>query len=281
MKLSFVILTWNSGHTIADCLNSISQACDRERIAYEVFIVDNGSGDATCPIIRTFDKLPLHLTCYPENHGTTKTRNEVLRQCTGDVVCVMDSDAAFVQGSLRELISTLMDDPSIGIIAPKLVEKSGRVQPSVKRWPTLLGKFSRIPKILFKLNIPDPGVYPEFPFTEVREVDCAISASWFFRRGLLFETGYLDERIFYAPEDVDFCLRVWKCGRRVVYYPYFTVLHQPQQITHKKVFSKVALSHFFGLMYYFLKHRYVRKPNIGRMRKRERSDRAEAGIKQF
>ncbi len=262
MKLSFVILTWNSERTIADCLASIAGTCGREDIPFEIFIVDNGSADQTCSIIGQFRDLPLKLTCHAKNRGTTTTRNAALRQCTGEVICILDSDASFVGGSLRELLSTLMNDRSIGILAPKLIESSGRVQASVKPYPTVMGKLARIPKILFKLDIPDRGLYPEFPFEDIREVDCAISASWFFRRELLDEIGYLDERIFYAPEDVDYCLRVWKSGKRIIYYPHFTVLHQTQQITHKKVFSKVALSHFFGLMYYFAKHRYVNRPSI-------------------
>ncbi len=262
MKISFVILTWNSESTIDNCLASISRSCDRERISYEIFLVDNGSSDRTCDVIRQFDNLPLNLTCYPKNRGTTTTRNEVLRKCTGEVVSIMDSDASFVGGSLREMLSVLLGDDSIGIIAPKLIETSGRVQASVKKFPSLTGKLARIPKILFKLNLRDAGVYPDFPFEDTREVDCAISASWFLRRRLLDDIGYLDERIFYAPEDVDFCLRVRKSGRKIVYYPAFTVLHQTQQITHKRMFSKVALSHFLGLMYYFAKHRYVNTPKI-------------------
>lgn len=263
-KLSFVILTWNSAATIGDCLESIRDACDREDVPYEVHIVDNGSGDNTCGIIEECGDMPIELTRYPENRGTTRTRNQALRRCAGEVICVMDSDASFVEGSLTGLMDYLAADRSIGILAPRLIETSGRVQASVKKFPSAMGKIARIPKILFNLNLADAGIYEEFPFEDIREVDCAISASWFFRRDLLDEIGYLDERIFYAPEDVDFCLRVWKGGRRLVYYPAVTVLHRTQQITHKKVFSKVALSHLLGLAYYFAKHRYLSRPHIGR-----------------
>ena len=261
-KLSFVILTWNSEATIDACLTSIEDSCSRENIPYEVFIVDNGSRDGTCSIIERFGTMPIRLTCHTKNRGTTTTRNEALRMCTGEVVCILDSDASFVEGSLRELMAKLLADRSIGILAPKLIERDGKVQASVKKFPSVVGKIARIPRILFKMNMADAGIYPDFPFDDVREVDCAISACWFFRRSLLDDVGFLDERIFYAPEDVDFCLRVRKTGKKLVYDPAVTVLHQTQQITHKRVLSKVALSHFFGLMYYFIKHRYVTSPSI-------------------
>ena len=66
----------------------------------------------------------------------------------------------------------------------------------------------------------------------------------------------MDERIFYAPEDVDYCLRTWKSGLAVVYYPGYRVLHHTKQVTHKRPLSATAVSHLKGLFYYWCKHRY-------------------------
>lgn len=262
-KISFIVLTWNSEKTIDMCLKGIARKCMEEEINHEVLIVDNGSHDRTIDIInKNSEEMPISLIRLQKNMGTTFTRNLALRKCTGDLICVLDSDAAFLEGRLREIISTLLNDVSVGILAPKVVYSDGNIQTSVKKFPSVLGKISRIPKIIFKLNIKEYDVYRDFPFTEITEVDCAISACWFFRRELIDEVGYLDERIFYAPEDVDYSLRVWKKGKKMVYFPDFTVLHQTQQITHKKFFSRIAISHFFGLIYYFLKHKYIRTPNI-------------------
>ena len=157
-------------------------------------------------------------------------------------------------------MAELADNPTVGIIAPRLIFPSGGVQDSVKRFPSFVGKFSRIPVILFKAPIRPFDTYPDFPFTKKRAVDYAISACWFGRREVFEDAGWLDERIFYAPEDIDFCLRLWKRGLTTIYYPDYTVIHHIQRLTHKKVFSKVALSHFAGLVYYFAKHRYLDHP---------------------
>ncbi len=262
--ISFIILTWNSEKTISKCLAQIEQKCGDEGIAYEVLIVDNGSTDRTVELVEGYaEHMPISLTRYERNRGTTVTRNFVLRKSAGDIICVLDSDASFREGRLGDVLARIMEDRTIGILAPRLIELDGKVQASVKKFPSLLGKISRIPKIIFKINIKEYDHYRDFPFEAEAEVDCAISACWFFRRELLDEVGYLDEQIFYAPEDVDYCIRVLKKGKKVLYFPDFTVLHQTQQITHKQYFSRIALSHFLGLMYYFLKHRYVTRPRIG------------------
>lgn len=264
-KISFIILTWNSEKTIDMCLKGIARKCREEAINYEVLIVDNGSHDRTVEIInKNSEKMPISLVCLPKNRGTTCTRNLALRECKGDVICILDSDTAFLEGNLTQLVTTLLIDESIGIIAPKLVESSGKIQTSVKKFPTVIGKISRIPQIIFKRKLKEYDVYNDFPFSEITEVDCAISACWFFRRELLNEVGYLDERIFYAPEDVDYCLRVRKQGKKMVYYPELTVLHQTQQITHKNFLSRIAISHLWGLIYYFLKHKYIKTPDVKR-----------------
>lgn len=262
-KLSFVILTWNSEQTIGNCLTRIAMVCGGQEIGHEVFVVDNGSSDATLGIVEENAKrMPICLIRLPKNMGTTRTRNAALLKCGGDIICVMDSDAAFLDGNLRTLLETIRNDPSIGILAPKLLFSDRTVQSSVRRFPSMLGKLRKIPAIVFRRKVPEDDSYPGFPFDALTDVDCAISACWFFRRDLLNTVGYLDERIFYSPEDVDFCIRTWKAGRRVVFYPNFTVLHHVQRITHRNFLSRIAASHLLGLLYYFLKHRYMSRPDI-------------------
>lgn len=262
-RLSFVILTWNSEQTIGNCLGRIAAVCGGQEIDHEVFVVDNGSSDSTVRIIEeNAARMPIELIRLPKNRGTTRTRNAAFRKCRGDIICVMDSDAALLDGDLRALLKTLRGNLSIGILAPKLLFSDGTVQNSVRRFPSMIGKFRKIPAIVFRRRVPEDNSYPGFPFSVVTEVDYAISACWFFRRDLLDAVGYLDERIFYSPEDVDFCIRTWKAGWKVVFYPNFTVLHHVQQITHRNFLSRIAASHLLGLLYYFLKHRYFRNPRI-------------------
>ncbi len=262
-RLSFIILSWNSEQTIEQCLKSIEKKCNEESISYEMIIVDNGSTDKTVEIINSCtETMPIDLVRFDKNKGTTVTRNMAIARSTGNYICVIDSDTVILNGSLTGLIEELSRNEEIGILAPQLIETTGGTQLSVKRFPSMFGKLSRIPGILFRKPLRDYDAYGHFPFDCMTEVDCAISACWFFRRELLEDVGLLDERIFYAPEDVDYCIRVWKSGKTVVYYPHVTVLHQTQRITHKKALSSIAISHLFGLLYYFCKHRYITSPTL-------------------
>jgi len=46
---------------------------------------------------------------------------------------------------------------------------------------------------------------------------------------LLERVGFLDEKIFYSPEDVDYCLRVWKAGFAVWYEAEAMAVHDAQE----------------------------------------------------
>jgi GT2 family glycosyltransferase len=257
IDLSFILLTWNSKKFLNKCFDSIINKCEKEGISFEIIVIDNGSTDGSVERFGNYKNKRLdnfRFILLSSNRGTTYPRNLGLRQARGRHICILDSDTEFGSGELSPILSRLQTDQATGIVAPRLWLPDGSVQHSVKKFPSFLQKMLKVPKAVAGVQTPDLDFYPDFPFGEECPVDSAISACWFFRRELLDEVGLLDEKIFYSPEDLDFCIRVRKAGKEILYCPDFTVLHHTQQISHRKPFSRVSLSHFGGLVYYFWKH---------------------------
>jgi len=92
---------------------------------------------------------------------------------------------------------------------------------------------------------------------EYYEVDYLIGACWIMRKEIIEEVGLLDEKIFYAPEDVDYCARVWRAGYKVVFCKDAQIIHEWQRISKKKLISKMNWEHIKGLIYYFNKYKYI------------------------
>lgn len=257
LTISFIILSWNSGKYLNRCLGSLSERCEAESLDYEIIVVDNGSHDNSDLIFeryRSDGSYNIDVIRLDSNRGTTYPRNLGLKKARGRHICILDSDAEILEGSLKAIVDALERQDDLGMIAPKLIKEDGSIQNSVKKFPTFWQKLMKLPGILLSIPLPDGDFYDEFPFAGEQEVDAAISACWFFRSDLVEAIGYLDENIFYSPEDLDFCLRVRKAHKKVVYSPTLTVLHHTQQISHKKPFSALSINHFFGLLYYFKKH---------------------------
>jgi len=261
--ISFIILTWNSDRYIHNCVSSYVASIKKENLHAEFLIVDNGSTDRTIDVIQNdiFPKLPNgfigRLISLKKNVGTTISRNIALREATGKYIIICDSDTSFKEGKWKDTLYYLGNN-DVGIIAPCLVYPDGAIQNSVKNFPTIVDKFLKLGKIFFNFKKGSQAdFYKDFPWDTIRIVDTAISAFWIFKKSLIDKVGLLDENIFYSPEDVDYCLRVWEKGKKIIYYPHLKIIHHTQQISHRKPFSNQSISHFFGLFYYFKKHGYL------------------------
>jgi GT2 family glycosyltransferase len=257
--LSYVIITYNDAGRLPKAISSAALAAAGSGWDYEILVVDNGSRDITTEVLSAFQGTlgqRLRVFKLARNAGTTVSRNLAFRAVKGDLICVMDSDAEILDHDLRPVAELLQEMPEVGIVGPRILLPGGRIYDSAKLLPTLGDKLLKLPGVLLRRPTVNHDWYPDFPFERITCVHTAISCCWFFRPDLIERLGLLDERIFYAPEDVDYCLRAWRAGRAVVYYPHLSVLHHTRQTTHRHPFSPTALSHLRGLIYYLGKHGY-------------------------
>lgn len=255
--ISVVSLTWNSQRFVREYLTTLFADAQTSGLTLEVLIVDNGSTDGTVEELEEWrGRHPeLQLFRQPVNRGTTVSRNIALRAARGEFVFVVDSDTRILPGTLAKLkqgFEGLEAKAPLGLLCPKLTYPDGEFQESARRFPTVWTKGLRLLRSE-KVRQWEESV-PAVLAGQPTRVDYAISAAWFFRRSLLDRVGLLDENIFYAPEDTDYCARVWEHGREIWYWPEVTVIHDCQRITSKRPFSKMGLSHLKGLVYYWRKH---------------------------
>ena len=258
MDLSFVILTWNSEKYIEKCLSSIVVSLKSSYLSYEVLIVDNGSLDNTVNIIEAQKGINIRLIKLNRNTGTTYSRNLAIQRATGKFICIMDSDVELQSGTIEKLITNLKKNSLLGIAAPKLFYPDGRRQKTTDQFPTIQRKIIRY----FFLRQIEKIEETDRKSNTVREVDYAISALWVLKKDIINKIGLLDENIRYSPEDVDYCLRVWKSGYQIFYNPTVFAVHHTQEITRNFKCSKATVEHIKGLFYYFRKHKYYFSPPV-------------------
>lgn len=258
--LSAVILTWNSRSFITGCLEALAREAARWPI--ELFVVDNGSTDGTAQLasefltrsaFRSTRVIRLHA-----NFGTTRSRNLAFREATGESVLVLDSDTEVLPGAVEALVGASREGHRVGIVAPRLLAPNGTTQAACKRFPTLRTKLLKVMPVSLLRSLADADeLYPRSVYEgdTLFDADYCISAAWLVNRSAMQDVGLLDERIFYAPEDVDYCLRMWARGWRVVYNPNARVIHHTQRVSYRSV--RMMGIHARGLAYYFRKHGYL------------------------
>lgn len=258
--IGFVILVWNSEKVADACLKSIAEL---KMILPQVVVVDNGSTDGTVQIVnRYIEENPRSISMihYDENRGTTISRNAGIKALKDvDYYCILDSDTVVNDEAFLKLIHEMEQHPKYGIIGPTMMASSGVVQMSARCFPTLQEKICKgVPvKWLQKKGEEMEVQRPPAPEAVSYPVDYLMSACWLIRPEVLKKAGLLDEKIFYAPEDAEYCIRVWKAGYQVAFCPGAQIIHEWQRLSKKKLFSKMNWEHIKGLGYMFRKHHYL------------------------
>lgn len=260
-KIGFVILVWNSEKVIEKCLVSI---INLQHIQPFIVVVDNGSTDGTLRIVKQYEhflKDSFFIIQYEENKGTTISRNAGIKKLMSvdpDYYCILDSDTAISDEAFLKLIEQLEEHPKYGIIGPEMITSSGMIQMSARCFPTVMEKvYKGIPIKSLQVKGEEMEIQrPPYPGAESYPVDYLMSACWLIRPKVLETAGLLDENIFYAPEDTEYCIRVWKSGYQVAFCPCARIIHEWQRLSKKKLISKMNWEHIKGLGYMFKKHHY-------------------------
>lgn len=254
--VSIVIISWKMKDLLHKCLQTIYKFT--KDVSFEVIVIDNNSLDGTSEMIET--NFPhIKLIKNSENKGVAPARNQGLKEAKGKYILILDADMELVENSVKKLFDFMEATPSCGIVGGKLVDKNLNLQYSCKRFPTLLAFiFRRLEwiKPIKNSSTLRHHTMEDWDHNEIKEVDYVIGACQFFRKEVIEKIGFYDDKIFYGPEDIDFCLRIWKAGWKVYYYPHTYIIHHEQRITKKNLFSKISLKHFAGIFYLYRKYNF-------------------------
>lgn len=264
-KISFVILTWNSSKYIKNCIDSLNTILN---FSVQIIIVDNGSTDGTVEILKKYKKQMnnLEVIFLSQNIGTTKSRNIALKLIDDDAnyICILDSDTIINENAIEVMSNYLLQNQNVALVGPAMVNEHNEYQIPYRKFPNwkikLLKAFPirKISKIGEKME-----AYPSESISDEFECDYLISACWMMRYGIYIKLGNLDEKIFYSPEDVEYCMRARSKGYRIVYLKKAKIVHLYQRISKKKFISKINFSHLLGINYVLKKYKKFLKEYKG------------------
>ena len=256
--VSVVIVAWRARDHVLRCLESLERDAG---LAYEAIMLDDGSGDGTPDAVR--QRFPAaRVIAKTANEGLVAGRNTALEQVEARFVLMLDADTIVRPGALVALVDMLERDTGVGLVGPKLVYPDGSLQLSCRRYPPPLLPFLRRGP-LARLR-PDPPAHrrhlmEDFDHASARPVVWVAGAAQMWRSDLPRLIGRYDARVSsYGGEDLDWCLRVWEAGLRVVYVPQATVEHVWQKVTRRSLYGKASRRALRDHFYLQWKHRGLR-----------------------
>jgi len=233
MVLSIIIVNWNGGALLRQCLASITQY--PPHVPYEIVVVDNASTDGSASWLKSADAAAvtrgsrLHVIDNATNEGFSRANNRAVAETSSEFVLLLNADTEVTPGAVDTLVATLRADPGAAACAPRLVGTDGRLQPSVWRnppavWETIvggLGLWRLLPERLRGRLL----LGGHWDHSERRAVPSLFGTALLVRRTALEMCGGLDERFHMYAEDAEWSLRVRRRGWRLLFDPAATVVH--------------------------------------------------------
>jgi len=113
VKVSVIVPTFNSAKTIEDTLKSVIA---QNWADLQIIIQDGGSGDDTKSIVAKYPTALLGWRSEPDS-GIYDAMNKGINRATGEIIAILNSDDAWLPGTLERVVSVFSRNPDVGVVS--------------------------------------------------------------------------------------------------------------------------------------------------------------------
>lgn len=217
-KVTIIIPSFNDYDLLKRCIESVFGA-SLEMDLIKILIVDDYCHPLHAEKLKTLENDQIKIVFREKNGGFARAINSGLRVVeTGNDVVLLNSNIIARTGWLEALqYAAYAIDKNVGIVGPKLLYPDNRIQ-SAGSYRNQENRecFDHY----YKYQRSDYG-----PANISFYVESTTSACMYIKSNVLKKLGFLDEKLEFSYEDVDYCLRAWEAGFRVLYFPGAELTH--------------------------------------------------------
>jgi GT2 family glycosyltransferase len=211
-RLSILLVLYNRAELTLACLRSMQPRL--QAASAEIVLVDNASRDETGVLLERLRGVTVIRN--RDNRGFPRGVNQAAAAASGEFLLLLNNDTEVLGDSLAAAARFLSANGDVGAVGGRILLLDGTLQEA----GCTLWREGHV----FQYGRGDRPEAPEYSFQ--RDVDYCSAAFLMTRRELFTRMGGLDEA--YSPgyfEDLDYCVRLWRAGWRIVYLPDAAILH--------------------------------------------------------
>jgi len=217
--IDVVVVSYNSRSHLRACVAPLVEADD-----LRVVVVDNCSTDGSAASIAD---LPVEVVSAETNEGFARGCNVGWRVGEAPFVLFLNPDAAIDPDSVRRL-ARVVEIPSVGAVAPKIVHPDGALHFSQRRFPHLRSLYAQalfLHRLFPRADWSDEVIRMKEAYAAPNSPDWVSGACFMVRRSTLEELDGLDESFFMYWEDTDLCRRLRSLGLEIRFEPTAVAVH--------------------------------------------------------
>lgn len=211
IKYSIIICSYNRCQFLIETIESVLSVL-KNRIDFEILIIDNNSPDATSSLKQRYSSNPKVRYFLETKQGLSHARNRGVKEAGGEILVYLDDDIELVDDYF-DICDEIFLDESISI-------SGGKVLPFKTEIPDWLPH-----KYFFLVSIYDMGNSPKF----VRYI---MGGNFAIRRNVAVKIGFYNValgrsgKILAGGEEIDYQNRASTMGYKMYYHPKQNILHK-------------------------------------------------------
>lgn len=253
MRLSIIIVNWNSAACLRECLRSLARHAPEEDT--EILVLDNGSFDGSHALVAT--EFPgVGFVQLAHNLGFARANNLGAARTTGEHLLFLNPDTLLHEDTPALLADCLDADPRRGAAGGRVLNRDGSLQTScVQSFPTLLNQ--ALDSRWLRARCPRSRLWGnavlESPPPHPVAVEALSGACLAVRRTAFEHVGGFTERYFMYGEDIDLCRKLHDAGWQVAFTPATSLIHLGGESSRKSpgnfsvLMQRQAMQHYFEL----------------------------------
>lgn len=229
-KVSAIIVNYNAGRLLNDTVNSLLSSSYITRI----IVVDNDSRDNSMRNIEELAVVDSRIVCIRNNKnlGFAKACNiGIAADGESDYLFFVNPDCIVDENAVSKLLSCIKSSPVVGMVGPLILNPDGTEQAGGRRSvPTPWRSFVRTSGLSWFSKF-SPRIFSDFilhkqPLPENSiEIEAISGSCMLIKRKALLDVGYLDAGYFLHCEDLDWCMRFYEKGWKIMFVPDASVIH--------------------------------------------------------
>ena len=217
--VSVIIPSRNEGLMLKTCIDSL--IAQNPGFDLDILVVDNRTTDpATLDVFLELERQGVRVLEFDDGFNFSVMNNLAAEHARHEQICFLNNDVEFPVPNVLEEMCSRLSDPTVGAVGPLMARASDIIQ----HGGVVLGPHNGACHAFEDRMRHDPG-YGELLMV-AREVSAVTGAMLLTRKSLFLSMGGFEEHLFAVNfNDVDYCLRLWSRGMRVIFTPHVWVRH--------------------------------------------------------
>ncbi|MBI5145300.1 MAG: glycosyltransferase family 2 protein [Candidatus Omnitrophica bacterium] len=214
---SVVVVNYNGAHLLEECLDSLLVQTYRD---IELILVDNGSSDNSCKLVKEKYASRIKLIKNNNNTGFAQGNNIGIEESSGEFIILVNNDTKTDRECIEQLILAARTEDKIGMCAAKLLNYYN---------PRIIDGTGHL---IYKDGLSQARGRFEIDIGQYETIDETISppgCGALYKRKMLNEVGLFDSDFFAYVEDTDLGLRARMMNWKAIYVPKAIIYHKISQ----------------------------------------------------